>query len=621
MPSAPAAARAQPTVSANFRVNYPPGMMPNMTPPEETATVPKTREEWLDQIANVARPGTFRYVIRRTRPPTHAGYRLALGNIGEMEPLPYQSVVEAIQEWHGGGDYQVLVKNSEGNIVGQVPVNIDIVMHEPRITASSQRIGGPGEQGGGYAGGYAAGQHVPGMLPGQAASLSDAEQKEVTETRRLRSEEQRLLQEESVKKALVRNIQMDKALEAEKKPRESEEDMQAVRELREEMRAMVGTIVSGLKDITTAMAAGKDDKTMPLLIETMREQREQQRAADERAREQQRAADERARESNAELTKLLLGVMAAPKPNGESEVVKAVLAANQQATQCAVEAAKKESGQLNRIVELVMTNKINSSELQTKQMLDLMNMGRTQVMETLQLHADLTAQNQEIINPDNGFWSNFGNMALSSIGKLVQGIGAGVANRNGLPMMLPAPTEAQPLGTYTTPAVQVAPAYAPQAVVRPVQGQVISAAPVETATVAQAPNVLHMFYDGILQDVVPAAAAPAAASGIQPAVAAGDLGDHVTEAMQMAVADIAAGRTEQDWADYAVGKWGHFLQALSQAADDQARLRLIQTQCNPTVFQQLYQALSNNAVGMRNFLNSLHTVLAEYAKELTHAVA
>lgn len=625
-------------VKANYQVTFPPGVVPRLGPDEggaERHGTPKNSAAWLDQLSIESQPGMFKYLVKRIKPATHEGYRLIIGNVGTFDVLPYAAIVDAILQLHGGGDFQVLVQNMQNDVMGVVPVFIDPVQNPPRIPQNSQRVGFSGQSGvmSGMSG-------VAGMPPGMGGEMNSGVSIEMAEYQRSRMTEQCALQEVNTKKAQMQLRQVEKQL----KSNEEGDEMKSVELLSQQMREMSQGMLTGLEKLAGALASSRDDKTMGALMESMREARAEQSKAEERRREtEQKAeqrryeleqkAEERNRQARDDMMKTMLTVLATPKSTGEGEMVKAVLTANQQTTQAAVEAAKKESAQLNHLVELLFTSKLNSGENNLRQMLDMMDRGRQQATEQMQMVMEMNNQNQDVLSPDNGFWGNFGNMFLSGLNRLFQGIGSGAASRLGnmasaLTPLLPAPSaSAQSMLIPADGQVMQAPqpVQMPQQVYVPVAPAPVQQAPIQQAQAAQAPdNIVSMFYDGVLQDVRPATqqAAPSASSSqLAPVAVSADLSEHVTEALRMAISDIAAGRSEHDWADYAGGKWGNFLSALSQVTDDAARLRMIQGQCAPAVYAQFHQLLSSNPVGMRNFLTSLHNMLSEYQGQLRQVVA
>jgi hypothetical protein len=111
---------------------------------------------------------------------------------------------------------------------------------------------------------------------------------------------------------------------------------------------------------------------------------------------------------------------------------------------------------------------------------------------------------------------------------------------------------------------------------------------------------------------------PAAASTVEVPVEEGDRTQEVVnEALAMALEDIRAGRRAHDWVDFALDKWDRpLLNALVSAADDSARIMLIQQYADPQLFGQLAQVLMDTAHPeyYSNFIENVHNLLEEASK-------
>ena len=583
-----------PTCEASFKVKNFQGQIPGLaTDSEDRVLVPQTKEQYLQKLYETSNPGENKLVVRRIKPTSWEGYKLSLSPLVELDVLPHGALRDAVADWFGGGEFQVLVRGPSNNILTSMQLNIDCVQNPPKIPNNAART--PGVAQADPAGAYAG--QVPGMsgaAPGQALAGQDSA--EVAEVRRLQLEERRALQAEQTQRAQLRMLRAEKEFRTEQK-QEGEESVREAQMIKEELNKQSQAMMQGFKDITGALAqaltAPREDKTAALYMEMLKESREAQQRADERYREAQQ-----------EVTRVITTALTArpEKNNSDNDMFKTVLAANQQYMQTVMEASKRDTAPMEKVLGLVIEKRLGADEDKTETFLKGVQFGRDLVSDS--------GPGEPMIDPKSGFWPNFGNMILSSVGRLFGGLGQAVGNRMAQPPMLtPQFQQHQQMPQLPAPMPEQQPVYlqpAPQ-MPQPVYQQ---AAPVQAPAAAQAnPNVVHMFYDGVV--VEPQVASDPSASQIQPAVVS-DASEHVTEAVRMALADIAAGRTEQDWADYALGKWGNFLQMLVQAPDDASRLRLIQQQCAPAVYAQFSAALGANPVGMRNFLNSLRTMLTEY---------
>jgi hypothetical protein len=471
------------------------------------------------------------------------------------------------------------------------------------------------------------------------------------------------MQEESMLKAKSRRVLAEKAhLKALGNEEEGAKKMQELDLVREELRnmrqdfkeamlavankpkedSMVPVMLQNLKDAAVESSKNKDT-TLALITTSMQKSSEQMIAMMAASKQDQQ-----------NMMNILITAMA-PKPNNElAEMVKISTAANEKVVQMAVQNVSKSSGFGDKMIELLLNNKLNSNEIQFKQMLDLMDRGREQTLETFRLQAEMNGPAAEgVINPEGGFLGNFGNILLNGLSRVFSGVGGGLGGKLGNLAGMALPGGQQQLMLPSQPAMLPAPqgvmvpaedydsGQQQQYVQQPVQQvQQVQYVPVQPIQQVQQPvqqvqvqqvqmdQVRAVYADAVLEDgggaAVQAASNPvaqAAQSGANPAVAMApvqvdpDLSEHVTEAMRMAIADINAGRSNQDWADYAGGKWGNFLATLVAAPGDAERLALIRGQCAPAAYQQLYGLLSTNGAGMRNFLESLRAMLAEYNQE------
>jgi hypothetical protein len=339
--------------------------------------------------------------------------------------------------------------------------------------------------------------------------------------------------------------------------------------------------------------------------------------------------------------------------------------------------ATQATAKSEKLLETVFLNKLESPENSLKTALDMQERGRKDAMEMWRLIEDARGDrdNGDVIDPEGGFFGNFGNLILHGLKSLVSGAARGGGKQamellSGI-LQKPAGTTqfteqdlqlaAQKIAATRRPAIAALPPPAPVPGQRPAQQQVnMPAAPPPGQPVRVKPKIFSHVYEIVDAPVSapmtpatiltppPSAAVQAPAATPTPAPApipvveveitrgtmletenapvikqvqgtvvetTGD--DYVNEGIAMAIADLKVGRREHEWVDFALGKWTRdFLTQLAHAPDDSARIQILQSQADPGLFQELVELLmdANKPVYYRDFIENL-TALREGAME------
>jgi len=613
------------TVVTTHQIKYPAGFgpkipgMPGTTQPQVPG-VPRHQQDaakYFDEIADDPNCSGYRLQVRRTKPNTWDGYRIfrvdALEDL--QPPIRIEHLRQMIAETHGGGVFQVKAITPSGHVARQLEFTIDTAAYPPHVpegspfvggAAASNRMLGPGTSLFGGAEGVGGSlRTVPGM---EIQAINQAKQvlEGTIQLKRIekaaRDQEREFKREEEREREREEMKAMQPTLQAQ----------QQVDALRSEMR----TMFDGLKEVVRTVAdSKKDDKSVDVLLKKM----ETDAQMNIKSMEMQ----------SQQMTTMFTALASAmkredPKPPIDMATLLQVLSSsNEKMLQMAMTGSSK----ADRLVEAIITNKMTQPENQLKTAMDFMERGKRDTMEMMEL---LQGQGEpsEVINPEGGFWGNLGNVFVHGLSRLVNGAASGGSGKiaEALAGLAAKPVQGSVFNPTFEPAALPGPVQTPQLPAPAVApAQTVAQAPVARTPVPASP-----FYDTVMDDEQtygeprPASTPRTATAPVAPSVAApvqlapgadDDLREHVTEAMEQAVRDLDAGRRDPDWPDYALGKWNNsFLQQLAQAPDDSARIRLIGTQCDPQVFEQIVMRLRANTGHVVNFTAGLHVLIQEFLR-------
>ena len=325
--------------------------------------------------------------------------------------------------------------------------------------------------------------------------------------------------------------------------------------------------------------------------------------------------------------------------------------------------ATSSAAKSEKLLEQLIVNRLERPEESLKQALDMQERGRKDAMDMFRLLEEARGDKDdgEFINPDYGFLGNMGNLILHGLKSLVSAgaRGGGVKAMELLSGILQKPAgttqfSEQDLQTAAARIAQTRLQAANQPVAAlpapaPAQALVTPAAPPLAPAVKPKVKLFDRVYEVLpvapatpvaQQTPVAAQPRPVAEAPVQqgtlveteetaviiqqpqqpqqPQGEESEAGDnYINEAMEMAIADIKAGRREHDWVEFALGKWNRdFLQALSQSPDDEARIKLLQQATEPELFNALLALLldAQHPQNYRDFMENL-TALRENAME------
>jgi len=607
------------------------GVSPSML---EAPGTPKRSMPCIQFMASLATdPNSAEYQIEvhRTGPAIFEGQRIPYGVIERFPPAPYPEIYEQIKQIHGGGSYRIRVLNGEGAQVHQMNFNIDTVMNPPNIRVPNGGMGHmatPGARG-----------------PGAFSAVAN----EFDDTTKLRAEEARLRAEEQ---KMLTQARVDKVREDIDQARERRffgpvgEQNRALDTVRSEFREvqhlndrrfdqMLSNFDKLLLTLNHTRNNGDSDKNMLLIGQMMKAMSDQ-------------------------TTALLTAMMnnGGSKSNELAEAMKMQNESNKQVVTMAIQSATTAAGKSERLLEQLIVHRMEHPDNAVKQALELRESGWKQAMQMWQMLEDYRGdkQDEDVINPEGGFFNNLGNLFLHGLKRLVSGAASGGSGKfiEAVAQMLNKPGATQfseqelktvagqlareELARKAMSAGQAAlpvPASASAPVSRPTPRQVFD-------RVYETEDQVAQQFQPVMQPVQPVQQAWVNNSVVQPVVqptsaptgviqeveeeasdGEGDtpdsqLREYVTEAMVMALNDIKAGRKSHDWVDFASDKWNRdFLASLSQASDDTSRIKLLQQYTDPEIFNQIVSLLTTGESqyqNYQNFMENLKNLIQEFAE-------
>ena len=571
--------------------------------------------------------------IFRKGPPIYKGMRLPFGVVERMDTVaPYPDIYERVKALHGGGSYELRVLNGDGARVHQMTFNID-TMTNPPILPTNGTESGMSVLGGG---------NPLAAVGGEADDIL-----------RARHEEQRWRAEESRMTAQARAENTARQIEKARR-QENESEERRIHGPVQETQRIIDNLRGEMKD-----QKHDADRRMDALVSAM----EKMMLA--LATKQQGGGDQMwlaemmkvASQTNAQILTAIISSMGS-KGGEVAEAMKLQAETNRQMVQMAIQSASGSGPKYEKLVEQLVMHKIEHPDNAVRQAIDLLNDGRKQAMDMFKVLEDVRADREPaepVINPENGFFGNLGNLLLRGVEGMVSGAAKGggskVMDMLAAQMMKPAagqvvsapgalsvagprPLLPGPQGvplpqavtrlprferTYEVEdepiAVAIAPAQAmpmPMPMPMPVTPEPPfavpqNAPPVEAAPETSAPNV-------------PSSSAPV--EEIVDDDEAARTREVVNEAMQMAITDIKAGRRAHDWVDFALDKWDRvLLNSLIQAKDDTDRIALLQQYADPKLFEELVKLLmdTTHPENYKGFMENVAMLLEEATKEVVGA--
>jgi hypothetical protein len=584
--------------------------------------------QYLAELANDPESVMHQLEIRRVGPPSWDGEPMPTGVIERVPPLPYPDLFERIRQLHGGGEYRCTVYNGSGQAVRNFPFRIEVLTDPPKIRIGNQTVVAGTSQG--------ARMILPNgsvkQMPTGVSAVAEGEE----ELTRLRVEERKLAAEQSVRHK-KREIEKDEKRwkqeeELERERTESRLSAPVVQQLTSMERNMQAMLMQSQQQFQQMLLALKDnkgdDKTLVLLIESMKVQAQQQAAQVQQQ------------------TQMFLSMMTALTQVGQNkssehmEAVKMQADANNKIMEMAVKASQGGHSRYDKLIELMVQQSLTAKNNSVREALDLVKMGREQALELVEHHHD---DDEISYDPKQGVMGNLGKLIFGMLSGLMKGSGgmAGIASvlqalgkQNAatvndadlqqLAAILEKQYQSGRMGLPTggaAPMLPMTPAMNPvpqQSVQQPRQA---SAVIFEEEPLA-APQQQQQQQQHQQQHPVATVPQPQM-QAIQNEPMENRLVEAVSEAMNMAVGDINAGVRDHDWVDFALGKWPKtFLDSIAGATDVSVRIELISQACDPAVFQRLYTLLTNERQpeSYANFLRALDTLVQEHVEAVTAGV-
>lgn len=596
-----------------------------------TGTVATKQQEdclsYLERLRNTADASSYQIHIIRVSPSQWDGYALGFRRVLERWGLGgFNELQRAVQELHGGGEYEMRIVTPTGATAHQMKFEIDLNQHPPKIPHGAQPATTLPVVSGRYP--------TPGAPSGFGTLFNSPEAQEAIEARnehqKLTAEKSRIKAAQELKRAKREAQEEDETYEQKREAKmraPAEEARQHVEAVRTEMRATI----DGLKTLIEAKMDGKkDDKSVEVILKAM---------------ETNAAAQIEAMKANssqqAETTKLMLTLITTilssntNKPNESIEMMKSVMELMGR------QMAEGKNSESNELLKILAMKAVNQDSNQIKLLLDMMNKGKQDTLELLEITRG-NGSNEQVLDPDGGFLSNLGNLALHGVRRLVESGSAGrLASVAARAFAVPPPMvaaggpimEVVPQPSMQVPAPQ--PVRQPQRQLPPPQQRPAPApaAPAPSATMVTG-RVNPVYFDAVLDEATGAilsgpqpqtetrtveqqpmrveTSAPPAPAVAAPTVSE-SLREHVSEAMKIAIDDLDNDRASSDWVGYAVEKWGRFIQLVANAADDVQRMEIIFSACDQEVLGELAQRIQSDPAKRVKFAQDVRALLNEYA--------
>lgn len=583
--------------------------------------------KWLSELVNDPNKAGWALETKRVGPVVWEGQPVVGGVVDKTFPMLYPELFKRIQEVAGGGEYRVAMLDDEGKVVGSKSFCINTITDAPKILNTNQQLvaamGGtaPMQMPRGHLTPYGAMRPTP--LTAAAAGFEEdrtlllrqkeremtaeatveRQKRELERERRRWDEEDRAEQDRREARAQLPVMQAQEAVRnMERKLVETQQKEQG--QMAQMFAMMMQQQQQNTQMLVSILAQPKKDDTIVLLVESMKMQSQQ-------------------------FQTMMQATMAQANAKQHDMIEAAKISAESQARVFEMMSKQNQSsGRFDRLMEVVVTKNLNSGGDSVKQAIELLNTGRQQALDMLEMRESMAGPADDLeYDPDAGVLGNLGRMVfgiLKNIGKGGGGLAAlpallGALNKTDpaqitnqdyvklaqqletrlpqyaaqqgaapvpaqLPVaqnpMLPAPV-ARP-APFDPASILSRPAQRPAQ--QPVQVPVPVSAPMPVAPVARpahsnnvvpitaGPGIAEVFEEELAEDLTVAAAPVVSAPALVPAVAVAAedtpeerLRQWVTAAMNIALTeDIADGRNEHEWPATAIAKWNR--QFLDQLA-------------------------------------------------------
>lgn len=608
----------------------------------------RSATDLLQNIATDPDSQGFTIQIERNGPARFNGVMFPVGPIETISPpMPYRDVYDRVRELHGGGKYTLRVLNEHG-IPQRATVTfiIDSNAYPPIPLQNVQQQ--PGQR---VVGGV-------GMPVGFGVSEDLIKLREA----------------DSIMRAKKTAVESEWALED---ATQNREDRKQQREELKDKRAMMPELMSvrsEIKDVVNVMDRRMEqmqnnfEKTITMLLTTNSKPQTDNGMMTVLATMIKSMSDSQT---------AILAAMVGKKDDGGGAAMQMMMQANEKISQMAINNANSmlataaaQSGKHEKLLETMIVSKLEHPDKAVEQALALRQDGWKQAMDMYEMLEERSGGRdaEEVINPENGFFSNLGNVILNALQGVASGgmkgagksilsaIGAGLGKPAGqmlsqADLLQAARIMEQQQLQKTGQLPQQRPVQ--QFVQRPMQ-QIVQA-PVQRPVQRQAQRnngvAAHWFnawYEAdmlvaieqrVEQAPVPEASQEEVEQSVQTVehveevVAQPEqieiqqsveqvtevieneeeltpLQTEVNEALQIMKTDLTRKVREQEWVDYALNKWdGDFLTQISEAPDDNQRTVLIRQQANAELWSEIENALLTDAKKYELYLLNLQALV------------
>ncbi len=373
---------------------------------------------YLAELVNDPGATGYRIEIRRNGPATWNGDELPAGVVDRCDPMLYAEILERTKQLNGGGDYRLYVLNEEGRSVQQFPFRIDTITDPPKpprsTILSSANPGRPG---------YQPGFTQPGFA-GQPRPLTAAAGEE-DEVVKIRAEERKVAAEASLE---------SKKRESELQRRRWNTEEEQERERKDKMALQP---VVAMQNQVSVM-----ERQMQTMLQAMQQQAQQSQQQMQQfmmammQKPQDNSSTALIIESMKSTSQMMMQMMqmqqatSQTKQNDSLEAMRLQAAQQKEIMELAVRSASGGNTRYDKLIESMIHAQVSAPKDNVKNALDLIETGRRQTMEMLEMREQFGPNEDELeYDPENSLLGNFGRIAFAGIKALLKGGGgaAGIA--------------------------------------------------------------------------------------------------------------------------------------------------------------------------------------------------
>jgi hypothetical protein len=609
------------------------------------------QRRWLDNVSNEPQCAGWRIKVRRQGPSVYQGTPLPLSVVAEIAIMSYTNLEQHVREIAGGGVYRVDVLDDNGESKRVLNITVDTATCPPRTVSLPTEAPMPMSMSGS--------QMFSHANPRASASPSNIAQlqQQQMEVEELRVKEQKLRAEESV---------LDRETAVRKKQRVLDrEEREANKQTDDAFQAPLKALESRLEQVLTKP---KDDGGLMLLIvDSMKSaQTTQMQFMQMMQKQQQDAAAQAQVNAQAQqqmmmqlMTTMMTAMGGAQASKTSEQIELAKMQAEAQSRMLDMMMKANGNTKMDKLFETLIANQLSSSKNSVKDTLEMLELGRRQAMEAMELRREEDDEADFKYDAKAGVLGNLGKLIFGMLGGVMRGAGGpmGIAQilaalgknapeqvsqsdlRTLAAQLEQTPAAQQlaiqvpqqlPLRTPTNPNPQAAPAAAAgqysqqQAQPQPQRAQQVY------------PQQIPVFYEEEPLRVAAPAVAPvqvvpdmqtAAPQPVEAAVGGvleQRVFDVVTETVEQAIEDMVAEVRAHEWPEFALSKWPkRLLDEMCAKQQIFERLELLEKNCDRDVWGRFYGLVSdpNRVMQYNAFVTELDSVVFEHTNPQTAGVA